>query len=480
MESKELNSGANDYNRREFIQNAASFGAMMALMGAVPLHAEEKNAESGETDYITAPTPMNCAVIGCGAWGREILHTLSLCEYRPKNLPAVALAPVMAICDNYEGAFRRAKEAAPNAETFTDFHKLLEKKEVQGVIVATPSHLHREVVEAALAAGKHVYCEAPLASSVEDARAIAKAAKAAVKLNFQTGLQMRADSGRHFLLPFIRSGACGKNVYARSQWHKKDSWLRPAPNPERVKALNWRLHAATSSGLLGEVGIHQMDLISWMLNRRPTAISGSSRIALWTDDGRDVADTVHAVYEYADGMNYFQHCTLANSFDSSYEVLYGTDSAVMMRTDPQDQVNRQWLFKEVDSPLLGWEVYARKEQFYQETGITLMMGASKLKQVAKTGQTLAPEVTPLQKALTAFIANSGTIGRGVANFFGTYGEDADTDALPEYLAGLTKGKDYLHAANWKDGLEATVIALKANEAVSKGQRIVLQKEWFEV
>ena len=477
MESKELNSGANEFDRREFIQSAASFGAMMALMGAVPLRAEETNAATGETHYITAPTPLNCAVIGCGAWGREILHTLSLVEYRPENQPAVALAPVMAICDNYEGAFRRAKEAAPNAETFTDYHKLLEKKEVQGVIVATPSHQHREIVEAALAAGKHVYCEAPLASSVEDARAIARAAKAAFKVNFQTGLQMRADPGRHFLLPFIRSGACGKNVYARSQWHKKDSWRRTAPTPEREQALNWRLHAATSAGLVGEAGIHQLDLINWLLNRRPTAISGSSRTALW-NDGRDVADTVHAVYEYADGMNYFQHCTLANSFDASYEVLYGTDSAVMMRTDSKDQVNRQWLFKEVDSPLLGWEVYARKEQFYQETGITLMAGASKLQKAAKTGQALPPEVTPLQQSLAAFITNSGVVAKGVENFTSNYGEDAD--ALRDYLASPTETKARRAAANWQDGLEATVLALKANEAAAKGQRIVIDKAWLEV
>jgi len=168
MESKELNSGSGEFNRREFLQNAASFGAMMALMGGVPLHAEETNAVSDETHYSTVSAPINCAVIGCGAQGREILKTLSL-------LPN---APVVAICDTYEAAFRRVKESAPNAETFTDYHKLLEKKEVQAVIVATPSHQHREIVEAALAAGKHVYCEAPLAVTIDDARAIAKAAGA--------------------------------------------------------------------------------------------------------------------------------------------------------------------------------------------------------------------------------------------------------------------------------------------------------------
>src|ERR1039457_3800730 len=233
MEQNENNPGSTGFNRREFIQNAASFSALMALMGGVPLYAEEKsetNSEAAPTKYSTVSAPVNCAVIGCGPWGREVLQTLSL-------LPN---APVVAFCDSYEPGLRRAKEAAPEAESFTDYHKLLEKKEVQAVIIVTPSHLHRDAALAALAAGKHVYCEAPLATSLDDARAIAKAAKAAVKVNFQAGLQLRSDPQRHFLIPFIRSGATGKNIISRAQWHKKESLRRTAPTPEREQAINWR------------------------------------------------------------------------------------------------------------------------------------------------------------------------------------------------------------------------------------------------
>ena len=236
----------------------------MMLMGGVPFRAEDSPAAdvSGATAYNTTSAPLACGVIGCGPWGREILQTLS-------RLPN---APVVAVCDEYEPMVRRSKEAAPNAEGFSDYHKLLEKKDVQAVIVATPSHRHREIVLAAFVAGKHVYCEAPLATTIEDARAIAQAAKNAVKLNFQTGLQTRSDPQRHFLLPFIRSGATGRNIMARSQWHKKESWRRTAPTPEREKALNWRLNKDTSAGLLGEVGIHQLDAIGWLLNSRPAAV----------------------------------------------------------------------------------------------------------------------------------------------------------------------------------------------------------------
>lgn len=475
MESKELNSGANEFNRREFIQNAASFGAMMALMGGVPLHAEETNAVAEETHYTTVSAPMNCAVIGCGAQGREILRTLSL-------LPN---APVVAICDSYEAAFRRVKDSAPHAETFTDYKKLLEKKEVEAVIVATPSYQHREIVEAALAAGKHVYCEAPLATSIEDARAIARAAKKAFKLNFQSGLQIRSDSQRRFLLPFIRSGACGKNVMVRSQWHKKQSWRRTAPTPAREQALNWQLNAATSGGLMGELVIHQVDMVQWLLNQRPVAVSGWGSTLLW-NDGRDVADTVQAIFEFPGGVNYFADASIANSFDSSYEMLYGSDSAVMLRGTNElggsQEASKAWLFKEVDSPLLGWEVYARKEQFAQETGIVLMANASKLQKKVKEGEAPAAVVTPLQQALAAFITNCGVTAEGVKNFTTTYGADADADALQEYMAGPTITKGRKPTAGWTEGLEATVLALKANEAIikGKGQRVLIGKELFEI
>lgn len=469
MQPIENNPGSNEFNRREFIQNAASFGALMAFMGGVPLYAEETNAAgSGDTGYNTVSAPVNCAIIGCGAQGREILRTLSL-------LPN---APIVAICDGYAAAFRRVKESAPTAETFTDFHKLLEKKEVQAVIVATPSHLHREIVEAALAAGKHVYCEAPLATTVEDARAIAQAARKVLSVNFQSGLQMRSDKQRHFLLPFIRSGATGKNVMARSQWHKKQSWRRSAPTPEREQALNWQISAATSPGLMGELVIHQLDMINWLLNTRPVAVTGWGSILNWKD-GRDVPDTIQAVFEFPDGSNYFADATLANSFDSSYEIVYGSDSAVMLRSTIEEG-SKAWLFKEVDSPLLGWEVYARKEQFYQETGIALMANASKLQKKLKDGEPPPPAETSLQQALAAFITNCGLIEDGVKYFTKNYGDDPE--GLREYLSGPTMTKARKPTAGCQEGLEATVIALKANEAIMKGQghRVLIEKQLFEI
>lgn len=455
----EEQAGRSDFNRRDFLKGS-SIATLMAMMGGIPLKAEDKPKEDATTSGQKG-NPVNCAVIGCGVRGREILNTLA-------RLPN---GPVVAICDTYPLFLRRAKESAPQAEAFEDYRKVLDQKEVKAVLIATPSHLHREITLAALQAGKHVYCEAPLATTMEEARTIAEAAKAAVKQNFQAGLQLRSDPQRHFLLGFIRSGAMGKKIMARSQWHKKESWRRTSTNPDREKEINWRLRPESSHGLMGEIGVHQVDAANWFLNARPVAVTGFGGILHWTD-GRDVPDTIQAVFEYPGGVNLMYHATLANSFDGEYDVLYGTDSAVMIRQD------KAWLFKEVDAPLLGWEVYARKDAFYKETGIALVANASK-----STGTEANPDdaatVTnsPLYFALEAFLTNTDLVHGEVEDFIANFGA-ANSNALNEYLADMSKKK--LRAAGYREGFEATVTAIKANEAIVKGQKVAFQKEWFEL
>src|SRR3984957_1511760 len=312
MNENQPDNSSTEFNRRDFIRNA-SFGTLMMMMGGIPLHAADTNAEPKDTGFVSVepPAPVSCGVIGCGVWGREILKTLAV-------LPN---APVVAICDTYGPWLNRAKnEAAPKAETYKDYKELLANKTVECVIIATPTPTHKEIVLAALEAGKHVYCEAPLGGTIEDARAIAQAAKAAVKVNFQAGLQNRSDPNRNYVRGFIRSGALGKNVMLRSQWHKKDSWRRTAPSPEREQALNWRLKKSTSTGLVGEVGIHQLDIMNWYTGELPLAATGFGGILNW-NDGREVADTVQSVIQYDDGVNYTFDATLASNFDSDYEMM---------------------------------------------------------------------------------------------------------------------------------------------------------------
>jgi predicted dehydrogenase len=457
------NDNVPEVNRRSFLKNT-SLATLMAMMGGVELRAEDAPKSTAPAEPALTPIPpapkVNFGVIGLGSWGREILNRLAL-------LPN---APVVAICDTYPSSLRRVGNAdAPKAERFDDYQKLLASKNVDAVVIATPTPAHREIVLAALQAGKHVYCEAPLATTIEDAKVIARAARDAVKLVFQAGLQERSHPQRHFLLPFLRSGALGTNVMARAQWHKKDSWRRTSSNTEHEKALNWRLDQATSTGLMGEVGIHQIDVVSWLLNARPTAITGFGSTVLWKD-GRNVADTVQGIFEYPEGVRLVYDATLCNSFDSAYEMFYGTDSAVMARDA------KAWIFKEADAPLLGWEVYARKDIFYTETGIALVANATK--QTAIGTSATAGISTPfdsLYYALQSFADNAGLVGGAVKDFVDSFG-DSDLKALAENLKTLKIDP----AANWQDGVDATILAIKANEAVVQQPKVAVDKDLFEL
>ncbi|MBI1178403.1 hypothetical protein GC207_13285 [bacterium] len=446
-----------DVDRRAFIKGA-SMSTLMMMMGGTIL-VPSRDAIGAEAAKHPNTPPVKCGVIGCGTWGREIVAALG-------QLPN---APITAMCDTYGPYLRRTARRAPGCKEYEDYKELLADDNVQAVFIATPTYMHREMVEAAVAAGKHVYCEVPYGQTMEDARAIAMAAKKHPKLYFQSGLNFRSDPQRHFLMDFIGAGSWGKTAMARAQYHKKQSWRRTSANADQEKMMNWRLRKETSLGLVGEIGIHQIDIAGWFIRKRPIAVSGFGSIINW-NDGRDVDDTIQAVFEY-DGPNLMYDATLVNSFDSDYEMYYGSDAALMVRGP------KAWMFKEVDAPLLGWEVYARKDQFYKETGIALVSNATKLTAITeKAGDQSTYTDTPLRYSLEAFVSNAFNHQTAVKDFIDTYGDDES--ALLDYLKDIAK--TYLPAANYVEGYEATVQVIAANDAVRGHQRVEIKPEWFEL
>ena len=410
-------------DRRDFLKGAA---ATMALL----FTAEELMAQEAATATAVTGPAVKFGVVGCGLWGKEILSTLS-------KLPS---AQVTAICDKYEPFLNKGKEIAPNAATFADYAKLLES-DVEAVVIATPSHQHKEMALAAIQAGKHVYCEAPLAANIDDAKAIALAGKGSAKV-FQVGLQGRSNLLYKHVSGFVKTGVLENVAEVIGQWNKKDSWRRMAPTPEREKEINWRLSKATSPGLVGEAGIHHLDLANWYLNGLPTAVTGFGSIINW-NDGRDVPDTVQCIVEYPKNVRMVFTSTLASSFSNSYALFQGSNASLMMRD------KRSWMIKEADSALLGWEVYARKEPCYDETGICMVADSTKLLEAGKE-PSKEGTVEPSKEALYCALENFTKSIRDGAKVLG--------DAL--------------------EGYQATVVALKANEAILSASKIALPAEMF--
>ncbi len=424
---------SNRLDRRQLL-GAGSLAAFGMLFGG-GLVAEEFAPAPAPGDGGAAQ-PVGCAVIGLGEQGRALLGALAL----------AAGADVRRICDSYAGIRARAQELAPKAVAGGDAKEVFDDQSVQAVWIATPTHLHKDLVLAALAAGKHVYCEAPLAHTVDDARAIAVAATtaAAKGILFHSGLQQRTNPQHLHVLHFVRAGALGRVAMGRAHWRRRTSWRRAAASDERARALNWRLDPALSTGLMGEIGIHQLDVASWFLKGLPLAVSGLGSIRAW-DDGRQVADTVQALIEYPDGVDVAYDATLANSFDDHADLFLGSDAAVMLRD------HRAWMFKEADAAALGWEVYAYREKLGDETGIALVADATKI---------LAAGKKP--------------------------GENREVD--PHRTAPVTACEAFLEAIRHKQpsacdaltGFQATVTAITANQAIATRSRIELKPELFRL
>jgi predicted dehydrogenase len=414
--------------RRDFLKGMAATSLMLLLT------EDDLAASTPIQDPLPAGPPVRFGIVGLGSWGKQILASLS----------ALPSAQLVAICDTYPPYVTKGLEIAPRASSATDYRKLLESSDVEAIVIATPSHTHKDIVLAALEAGKHVYCEAPIATKLDDAKAIAVAAERASTLKFQVGLQGRSNAVYRHVSQFVKSGVLGTQAQVIGQWNKKQSWRRAGPTPEREQELNWRLNSSTSCGLIGELGIHQLDLIGWYLNKLPVAVTGFGSIIQWSD-GREVPDTIQCAIEYPGNVRALFSSTLASSFSDAYTLFQGSNASLMMRE------KRAWLIKEADSPLLGWEVYARKEQVHEETGICMVADATKLLQAGKEpGKegSVEPSQDALQRAFVDFIRSI-----------------RENSKIPCTAA---------------DGYRAAVIATKANEAVLTNTRIAFQKGWFEL
>ncbi|MBA3700313.1 MAG: Gfo/Idh/MocA family oxidoreductase [Planctomycetes bacterium] len=422
-------------DRRRFVVSAGSLAALGLFFGGGNVYAEEFTP-AGTPGKANA-APVGCAVIGLGEQGRAVLTALS----------HAAGAQVKRICDTYEGIHDRALELAPKATAGTDAAEVFADPAVQAVWICTPTHQHKDLVLAALKAGKHVYCEAPLAHTIDDARAIAQAAAAAKSQVFHSGLHQRTSPQHLHVVKFIRTGALGTVAMGRAHWHKRTSWRRAAASDERARALNWRLKKDTSLGLAGEIGIHQFDVASWFLKELPVAVSGRGAIRAWKD-GREVADTVQALLEFPEGLNVSYDATLANTFDGTAETFFGTEAAVMLRD------HRAWMFKEADATALGWEVYAYRDHIGDDTGIALVADATKILAAGKKpGENR--EVDPTRTALVTA-----------------------AEAFMEAIRAAVVSKQGASACDALTGFQATVVAITTNQAITEGKRIAFTPEMF--
>jgi len=279
----------NPITRRGFL--VAGAVAATAIAGTNALIGAETqvgtNAAAGAGPASTqAARKLNIAIVGVGGRGAD--HVRETAE--------IANANIVALCDVDVNNLVQAARKIPGAAVFVDFRDMLEQqKNLEAVIVATPDHTHAVVTAAALHAGKHVYCEKPLAHTVREVRAITELA-AQTKRVTQLGIQIHSLDNYRRVVELIQAGAIGtvSNVHI---WNNRsiaaanpaevappaalnyDRWLGPVPfrpfHPD-FHPFGWRRRWSFGSGLLGDIGCHLMDVAFWALDLKyPTRIEAT-------------------------------------------------------------------------------------------------------------------------------------------------------------------------------------------------------------
>jgi predicted dehydrogenase len=217
------------------------------------------------------------------------------------NLEAISAlgARVAALCDVDSERLDKAAKAHPRASTYSDFRLMLEQKDVDAVVVSTPDHAHATIALAAMALGKHVYVEKPLAHNIYEARKMLQASRR-YKVATQMGNQHHAQAGLRSQVELVQSGAIGAvrevHVYTdRPIWPQGinrptdapacpatiawDLWLGPAPQRAYHPAympFKWRGWWDFGTGALGDMGCHLIDAPFWALDLRdPVSLEAS-------------------------------------------------------------------------------------------------------------------------------------------------------------------------------------------------------------
>ena len=262
--------------RRNFVQ--ASLAASAGLLAPT---AYVRGQASGSTDKL------NIGIIGAGGRGKS-------------NTQGVAHENIYALCDVNGKALAEAQSKYPRAKTFSDWRQLVDDPRIDAVVISTADHHHAPAAIAALRADKHVYCEKPLAHTVEEARLMqAEYTKRRDKLATQMGTQIHATDNYRRVVELVQAGAigpvreahvwCGRSINPvqsavleatpKPDGFDWDAWLGPAQmrpyNAGYWKGgnLNWNRRWEFGNGVLGDMGSHLIDLPYWALNLTfPTTI----------------------------------------------------------------------------------------------------------------------------------------------------------------------------------------------------------------
>ncbi|ULQ53454.1 Gfo/Idh/MocA family protein [Flavihumibacter fluvii] len=306
----------NGKSRRHFLKHLATGTA--AVAAGSNLFANEDRHVFLEHLYrkpFGANDQVNLALIGAGGMGTQDTITAL-------GVPGVKL---VAVCDLYDGRLADAKKKW-GADIFTtrSYKELLNRKDIDAVIVATPDHWHQQISIDAMKAGKHVYCEKPMVHAITEGPAVIKAQKETGKI-FQVGSQGVSSLGNEKARELLKDGAIGQLNYAEGFWARHSpvgAWQYPIPadaSPATVdwetfisntskrpfdatRFFRWRNYRDYGTGMSGDLFVHLFSSLHFITNSfGPNKVYASGGLRYWKD-GREVPDVLLGTFDYPESQ----------------------------------------------------------------------------------------------------------------------------------------------------------------------------------
>lgn len=330
----------------------------------------------------------------------------------------------VAACDVRQDNLAAAQRLAePGSQTTVEFRELLDRKDIDAVVIATPDHWHVPIAVAALDAGKHVYVEKPLTHRLEEGQHIL-AAEARAKKALQVGMQQRSMPHIQKAFEIVRSGRLGKVHKARLTWNrnaprgmsrkvdydpKTVDWKRflgsARPQPfDAFKMKEWRWHWDFGGGIFTDLMVHFLDVVNWCLDLNLPASARSIGDNFQTKGVWETPDTVQTLLQYPDRqVQVHFEGTFVNARQAAMAELMGTDATLYIDRG-RYEVHPERGIGNYQELVLGKG--KRGADFYESPDGELLHLENWVNAI-KTGQpTRCPAATGVRAAAAAHIANA--------------------------------------------------------------------------
>ncbi|HLG17262.1 MAG TPA: Gfo/Idh/MocA family oxidoreductase [Blastocatellia bacterium] len=312
-------------NRRDFVKSAVAAGAVAATL---------TSTRSVHARVLGANDRINVGLIGAGGRGSDLLKWVMDTGMKP-DTPA----QVVAVCEVYAKRKRIAEERA-KCQGHSDYRELLERKDIDAVIIATPDHWHAKMAIEAMNKGKDVYLEKPMTHTVEEAKKVYEAVKQTGRV-LQVGSQTTSSDQWWKARKAIQDGMIGSLLMSQGSYHRNSTggewnwpidaaagpdgkgddfidwkmWLGPAPERkyDADRFFRFRKYWDYSGGIATDLFYHVMAPLNicWGEPQFPLRVTGSGGTYVFKD-GREVPDTFTLTAEYAKGHSVVLSSSMAN------------------------------------------------------------------------------------------------------------------------------------------------------------------------